>query len=322
MELPNELNVTDAIEETLPIIPKDDDKYVIVHFEGGLGKHVAGTAILEGVAKKYPDRKIILVCGYPEVFLWNPYCHRVYGLGNTPYFYYDYIKDKDSIILKAEPYSNTHHIHQRQHLIESWFEVFGLDYDGEVPKLYTPYRMAELVLQKYANRGKPIMVIHTNGGPYNSDNNYEANQLVSWSRDMPTPVIENIVNHFHKDYHIIQICKSKDNVIKGVEAIVNPQYNLELFSVLRVSEKRILIDSCLQHAAAAFNLPSTVLWNGTSPKVFGYDIHNNITPKRDYMEGFKNIKAYLHDFELWGDPVQCPYDTNDLYDIKKIIETT
>ena len=62
MELPNELNVTDAIEETLPIIPKDDDKYVIVHFEGGLGKHVAGTAILEGVAKKYPDRKIILVC--------------------------------------------------------------------------------------------------------------------------------------------------------------------------------------------------------------------------------------------------------------------
>lgn len=297
-------------------------KYVIVHIEGGLGKHVAATAVVDGVKKKYPDRKVIVVCGYPEVFLWNPNCHRVYGLGNTPYFYDDYIKNKDSIILKNDPYATTDHIHQRRHLIESWFEAFNIEYKGELPSLFTPYRMAELVIQKYSNRGKPIMVLHTNGGPYNPDNKYEANQVVSWSRDMPTPVIEALIKHYSKDYHIIQICKSKDNVMKGVEAIVNPQYNLELFSILRLAEKRILIDSCLQHASAAFRLPSTVLWNGTSPKVFGYDIHANITPKREYMEGYKNIKAYLHDFELWGDPVQCPYDTNDLYDINKIIELT
>lgn len=298
------------------------NKYVVVHFEGGLGKHIAGTAVLEGVKKKYPDRKIVLVCGYPEIFLWNPNCYRVYGLGNTPYFYDDYINGKDTIILKNDPYATTDHIHQKRHLIESWFDAFDLTYGGELPNLYSPYRMAELVIQKYSNRGKPILLIHTNGGPYNSDNKYDVNQLVSWSRDMPLPVVEAIVKHYSNTHHIIQVCKSEQNIYKGVEAIVSPQYNLELLSLLRIADKRILIDSCLQHAAAAFKLPSTVLWNGTSPKVFGYQIHNNISPKRDVMEGFKNIKAYLHDFELWGDPVQCPYDTNDLYDIETIIKTT
>lgn len=316
MKSKDERLITDGLSDR----ELNSEKYVIVHFEGGLGKHVAGTAVLEGVRKKYSDRKVILVCGYPEIFLWNPNCDRVYALGNTPYFYDDYIKGKDTIILKNDPYATTEHIHQRRHVIESWFEAFGLEYNKEQPSVFSPYRMAELVIQKYSNRGKPILILHTNGGPYNADNNYEPNQMVSWSRDMPAPVIESLVNHYSKTHHIIQICKSKNNIINGVEAIVNPQYNLELFNLLRISDKRILIDSCLQHAAAAFKLPSTVLWNGTSPKVFGYDIHKNILPKRKYMEGYKNIKAYLYDMELWGDPVQCPYDTNDLYDIKTIIE--
>jgi hypothetical protein len=311
-----------TIEEEQTTNSINSDKYVVVHFEGGLGKHVAGTAVIEGVRKAYPDRKLILVCGYPEIFLWNPNCDRVYALGNTPYFYDDYIKDKDTIVLKNEPYSTTEHIHQRRHVIESWFDTFGLTYEGEQPALFSPYRMAELVIQKYSNRPKPIMILHTNGGPYNADNNYDPNQLVSWARDMPSPIIEGLVNHYSKTHHIIQICKSKQNVINGVEAIINPQYNLELFSLLRISDKRILIDSCLQHAAAAFKLPSTVLWNGTSPKVFGYAMHNNIMPKVPYMKGFKNIKAYLYDMELWGDPVQCPYNSNDIYDLQNIIQTT
>lgn len=324
MELPGNPSFLDESGEVDTVFTDFEytEKYVIVHIEGGLGKHIAATAVLNAVKKKYSDRKIIVVCGYPEVFLWNPDCWRVYGLGNTPYFYDDYIRGKDTIILKNDPYATTDHIHQRRHLIESWCEAFGLEYDNELPNLYTPYRMAELVIQKYSNRNKPILLLHTNGGPYNADNNYDVNQLVSWSRDMPLPIAEGIVKHFSKTHHIIQICKSKENRIPGVEHVVGPQYNLELISLLRIADKRILIDSCLQHASAAFRLPSTVLWNGTSPTVFGYNIHNNITPKREYMEGYKNIKAYLYDYELWGDPIQCPYDTNDIFDLETIIKTT
>lgn len=302
---------------------KSQEKYVIVHIEGGLGKHIAATAMIEGVRKKYPDRKLILVCAYPQVFLYNPNIDRVYTLGNTPYFYEDYIQDKDVIILKQEPYNHTAHIKQEQSLIKSWFEVFGLDYNGELPSIYSNYRMLEMAVEKW-RRQKPIMVLHTNGGPYhqNKDGAYNAANIKSWSRDMPSPIIENLIKHYSKDYHIFQICKTKENVFQGTEPIIDPAYNLELFSLLRFSEKRILIDSSLQHAAAALRLPSVVLWNGTNPKVFGYDIHQNIVPNKTKMPGFKNINAYLYDFELWGDPIQCPWDSNDIYDLNDIIKKT
>lgn len=41
---------------------------------------------------------------YPEVFINHPDIHRVYRIGMTSYFYDDYIKDKDTIVFKHEPY--------------------------------------------------------------------------------------------------------------------------------------------------------------------------------------------------------------------------
>jgi len=299
------------------------EKYVIVHIEGGLGKHIAATAVIEGIRKKHTDRKIILVCAYPQVFLYNPDIYRVYTLGVTPYFYDDYIDGKDVIIYKQEPYNHTAHIKQEQSLIKSWFEVFGLNYDGEMPMLYSNYRMLEMAIEKW-RRDRPILVLHTNGGPYNNNqpNAYNPANIKSWSRDIPTPTAEAIIKHYSQTHHIFQICKTKENVLNGTEAIIDPAYNLELFSLLRFSDKRILIDSSLQHAAAALRIPSTVLWNGTNPIVFGYSMHKNILPNKQKMQGFKNINAYLYDFELWGDPIQCPWDTNDIYDVGEIIKET
>ena len=45
------------------------EKYSIFHVEGGLGKHIAATAVAKTIKNNYPDRKLIVVCAYPEVFL-------------------------------------------------------------------------------------------------------------------------------------------------------------------------------------------------------------------------------------------------------------
>ena len=70
------------------------DKYLIFHVEGGLGKNIASTAVVTHLKKKYPDRRIIVVSPYPEIFLNNKYIYRVYRFGATPYFYDDYIMEK------------------------------------------------------------------------------------------------------------------------------------------------------------------------------------------------------------------------------------
>jgi hypothetical protein len=163
------------------------------------------------------------------------------------------------------------------------------------------------------------MLIQTNGGPMTPDA-----KAHSWTRDMPEDIAQKLVDHYKNDYHIYQVTKMNSVKLIGAEHIYGTPTKvlslMEFFSVLLHAKKRILIDSCLQHAAAAMNRKSTVLWNGTSPKVFGYDLHDNITTDVPY--DFKLPGSYLFDFDFNGNEVEYPYtETTQLYDINKIIDS-
>ena len=67
--------------------PTTGEKYFIWHIQGGLGKNIAGTALIKEIKTKYPDRKLIMVTSWPEVFLNNPDVDRIFQLGQSPYFY-------------------------------------------------------------------------------------------------------------------------------------------------------------------------------------------------------------------------------------------
>lgn len=289
------------------------DKFAIFHIEGGLGKHVASTAVAECIKNNYPDRKLIVVCAYVEAFLNLKFIDRVYRIGITPYFYNDYIDGKDSLIFKHEPYFTTEHIHKKLPLIENWCKLYNLNYSGEIPSLIFNSKQKQLGINKWT-REKPIMVIQTNGGPL-------VNQpyINSWTRDIPVYLSEILVNHYRNDYHIIQICRSGSVAMQGVEVVSDSMPNMELFSLLLVSQKRVLIDSCLQHAAAALGLSSVVLWVGTSPKVFGYNIHTNIVADlpKDIV---KLPDSYLFDYSFEGLLHEYPSLESEIFDPNLIIQ--
>lgn len=288
-----------------------EKKYSLFHLEGGLGKHVASTAVAKCIKNNFPDRDLIVVCAYPEIFLNLDFVDRVYRIGNTPYFYDDFIKDKDIKIFKHEPYFTDDHIHKKLPLILNWCKLFGLEYNGEQPELKFNLRQKQVGFNRW-KRSKPIMVIQTNGGPLN-DQPYP----YSWTRDMPISVSQHLVNHYSKYYHIIQICRHEFNALENVEVIKDPMSNMELFSLLLMSEKRILIDSSLQHASAALNLPSVVLWVGTSPKLFGYDLHKNIIA--DLPTDVKLPDSYLFDYNFNGMTHECPLFDDNIFDMDQII---
>ena len=288
-----------------------EEKYSLFHIEGGLGKHVCATAVAECIKNNHPDRKLVVVCAYPEIYLNLPFVDRVYRIGNTPYFYDDFIDGKDTLIFKHEPYFTEDHIHKRMGLIQNWCKLFNLKYNGEQPQLKFNIRQKQTGFNKW-KRDKPILVIQTNGGPLN-DQPYP----YSWTRDIPFSVAQSLVNYYSKDYHVIQICRNKLNEVEGAEVITDPMSNMELFSLLFISQKRILIDSCLQHAAAALNVPSTVLWVGTSPIVFGYDIHSNIIAK--LPNNTKLPDSYLFDYNFNGAIHECPMDDENIFDLDEII---
>ncbi len=200
-------------------------------------------------------------CSWPEVYLNNADIDRIYQLGQSPYFYQDYIEGKDVIISKHEPYHQTDHITKKKHLIHNWCDLMNLEYTGQTPVIVPNYPQSMLV--GLWNRAKPIMVIQTCGGPMEGQK-----YSYSWTRDIPIEIAQEIVKNYSQQYHIIQITRPDGYFIDGVERMDQKMSNIELFSLLVASKKRVLIDSSLQHAAAALNLKSTVLWVGTSSKVF------------------------------------------------------
>lgn len=286
--------------------------YSIFHIEGGLGKHVAATAVAKCIKSTHPDRQLIVVCSYPEIFLNLTFVDKVYRHGNTPYFYDTYIDGADSLIFKHEPYFTTEHIHKKLPLIENWCKLYNLEYNGEQPEIVFNMRNKQFG-ENIWRRPKPVMVIQTNGGPM------EGQRFpYSWSRDIPYSLAQKIVDHYSLRFHVIQICRHEANALSGAEVINQPLSNMELFSLLNVSKKNILIDSCLQHAAAAMKKPSVVLWVGTSPKVFGYDIHTNLVA--DIPKSLSLPDSYLFDFSFNGEIHECPFLEDNFFTLAEIIE--
>ena len=288
-----------------------DNKFLVWHIEGGLGKNIAATALLPDIAKQYKTRKIVVVASYPEVFLNHPDVHRVYRVGMTAYFYEDYILNKDTLVFRNEPYFQTGHILKQKHLVQNWAELLGVSYKKQLPNLHM--NMMQKKLTNVWQRPKPILLIQTNGGLF------QGQALdYAWTRDMPIELANYIVDKVGKNYHVMQITRENSPQIPGAEIINYPMSNMELFGLVAASEKRFLIDSCLQHAAAALNLPSTIFWVGTSPENFGYEMHTNIKslPPKGQT---KMIDSYLFDYSFDGQLHECPYqDLSEMFDMDAV----
>ncbi len=154
--------------------------------------------------------------------------------------------------------------------------------------------------------------MQTNGGLYTIDKPY------CWTRDLPHGQAQKIVNKLKDQYAIYHVTRPKCFKLDGVALVLPEMPKRELLSILLISQKRILIDSCLQHAAAALGLPSTVCWVGTSSKTFGYNIHKNIDPVA--TKDMNHLSdSFLFDFDFNGNEVEYPYSTNELFDINHVV---
>lgn len=294
----------------------DKKEYLIFNPEGGLGKIIASTAVARNIKAAYPERKIIVVTPWPEVYLNNPDVYRVFRSGVIPYFYKDYIEGRDTIVLKGEPYFNTGHIYNNQVLAESWCNTHNIKWDGiNTPGLfYTPVEV-ERVSNQFT-RSKPTLLLQTNGGMFHD------NEIgYCWTRDIPNVQAQILVDNLKDQYHILHVTRPNCPSLHGVEAL--PEMDKRTLMLLPgVVQKRILIDSCLQHAAAAFDVESAVLWVGTSPKVFGYDLHKNFEPFVEPIEGQNTagIDSFLFDYDFNGPEHEFPYPQSDIFNLQDIFD--
>lgn len=284
---------------------------IIFQIDGGLGKSIMGTAVLRAIKKQYPKSHIVVITSYPDVFIGNPNVNKVFSQEKANGIYKNYIMDKDCKVFIGEPYHTSDFITESNHLIKIWCEMFGVQYNGETPELFIS-KAERQYFEPFYRLDKPIMVIQPNGGAFNQPLKY------SWTRDIPQPIMEKVINYFKNQYVILHV-KREDQIIypNTLQALDNFR---SVAILLSMSEKRLLIDSSAMHIAASLKLPSVVAWVGTNPNVFGYDWNTNIVanePTREINLTHNSYQKHL----LFEDISTIPYnDLNEVFDANKIIE--
>tara|TARA_R100000664_G_scaffold6194_1_gene11178 strand:+ start:8433 stop:9329 length:897 start_codon:yes stop_codon:yes gene_type:complete len=290
----------------------------VFHIEGGIGKNVAATAVTHAYKKANPKRKIIVVSAWPEVWVKNKDIARFYRIGNTPYFYQDVIKGKDVKVFAQDPYKQTNHITKKTHLIDTWCDMVGIKYNSEELVLNFNFREIEearAYMSQFAVDQKPLLVFQPFGGPGPDHQQHP----YSWTRDMHPAQAQEVVDGLAEKYNIVHICYEFHPKLNNCHRFDKTIGKKPLFAMIAHAEKRIFVDSSLQHAAAALKLPSVVCWVNTQPKVFGYDIHTNILTKVAKDNG--TVDSYFYDYDFGGTIHQCPYDSLDeLHDVQTIIK--
>jgi hypothetical protein len=286
---------------------------IIFQIDGGIGKSIAATAVCKAIKIQYPSDKLIVITGYPGVFLCNPHVDKVLGFSDLSYFYQDNIDGQDVKMMLHNPYLETGFIKGETHVIQVWSEMFGIEYSVKLPELSINNREQNFYGNQFGSQ-KPIMLLHTNGGGKDQPNKY------SWTRDLPRATAQKVVEAFANDYNILHIRREDQIQLQGVTAITNLDFRA-LAVLISMSTKRLLIDSFAQHAAAALNLPSVVcMINQTTVNQFGYDMHTNIIANAPTIRPELRHSVYSR-YNISGNPTEFPYNNEgEIYNADEIIE--
>lgn len=283
---------------------------LIFSVEGGLGKNIMATAVLKAIKKKYAKANITVITAYPDVFIANPNVNKVLNHSQTNGLYKSLIMNKEAKVFVSDPYHTSDFITESNHLLDIWCEMYGVKYNGEKPEIFISKAEKEYLAPFY-KLDKPIFAMQPNGGAVGQPLKY------SWTRDIPSTIVNEVVDYFKRDYAILHIKRDDQLTYENTMGALDGWRSIAF--MLSLSQRRLLIDSSSMHIATALNLPSVVCWIGTNPKVFGYELHDNIVAK----EPTKEINLEHNHFQkhlLYEDLATFPYnEMSEVFDTQSII---
>jgi hypothetical protein len=270
------------------------------------------TAVISSLKASDPERNIIVVSAWPQVWFNNPDVYQIYPFGQVANFYKSFIKDQDTKVYRIDPYHHQDYILNKKHLIDVWCDLYNIPNIGASPKLYfSPLELEYIRIKILNGVTKPIFLLHTSGGGAGPNS-----RPYSWYRDIPSQNAKDVVDYFKNDYHIYQIGYEGQGLIDGANKLTLE--TREILAAPLFSQKRLFIDSFSQHAAVALDKKSVVCWVGNDPNVLGYKSHVNVKPNvKPVYDTYHS--SYLEDFDIGGNPVQFPYDRLKIFDSSEII---
>jgi hypothetical protein len=304
-------------------------KNIIFVCDGGIGKAICSTAVIKRIAEEFPTKKIIVMTGYPDIFMYNPNVYKVFNFGNPLYFYDDYV-NKESFVIRVEAYTDYGYMSEEVHLIDAWCRMIGIERKGANPEMFfmdNEIEAAKAYVDKITSGGKrKFVMFQWIGGivPQAKDDMALIDAVNRMHRrSISKSVAQKVVNKLvSRDYVVGVVQHENFPDIKGAERLFFPNSPARgVLALLKFSDNFIGIDSFIHHGAMAFDKKGVVIWGGTNPKKLGYEAHTNMTKVACKTPFCHRPDSYVFDTTSIGSIWNCPYNQKCLdYDADEIIE--
>lgn len=279
---------------------------ILIGLEGGVGKNIAATGAVR-VAHE-AGHKVDIITAHPSVWEGNPHVNKVWDWNRVEYLG-EMIKNYEHLIFD-DPYKNSEFLLGGCDLTCTYNYMINGICEPVKPQIFLNAAEYLYVQDLLKDIEKPIFVVQTNGGTQGG---------YAWPRDFPLEEAVEVLNEFIEDYEIIHLRANGQLEISGIKHAADLNLRQSLV-VLAMSKKRLLIDSVYQHAAAAMNLPSTVVWVMTEVEKFGYEMHTNIQCNEPELKNMDRLDSMFSG--LWNSTDACPFSPEQkIFDTKKIIES-
>ena len=240
--------------------------------EGGVGKCTAFTALIPKLKKK---SEVQVYTPYIDCFAGNPDVKLV--LEETLPLRDPRIMASDNIFY-CEPYKSNFQF-GKQHLIESYCEHHGVQYDKSMlPKLYTEQHKESVDKWLKTNEIEKYIMIQFSGGQpkWNYADNVQYTNI-NPNRNYQPYLAQQLVNMLREEY--------KDTTIINCVLPNEPHFMgtircdlhwAQIHEMLKGAETFVAIDSCLNHFSPSANKKGVVIWGSTRWTQFGYDQNINL----------------------------------------------
>ena len=278
---------------------------LVLHLNGGLGKMLMATAVIRSYKQANPGSKIVVVSGYPEVFINNPDVYRSLPF-NTPYLWQDYYGKPGWVVEAQDPYLTDAWIKNRkQHLIDIWCGMLKIPNVQKTPLLY--FSDPELdELNAMIKVDKPLLVVQSTGG---------ANAAArSWTRNPPYAEFNDYLARFAESHFIVHLALPETPALTNTHQRVETLTRRQAMCLVYYAHAFVGIDSFGLHARSANSKAGdTTIFFPLAESVdrLGYKKEgwNNLTPVQEVQDMLKDHQDYyatVFKFNIENAGENCP----------------
>lgn len=214
----------------------------LLHINGGLGKCIMATAVIRSYKAANPNSKVVVVSGYPEVFLNNPDIYKNFPF-STPYLWQDYYGQPGWRVEAQDPYLEEAWIKNRkQHLIDIWCGMLRIPSVQKTPVLFFSGPEVD-ELHSMIRTDKPLIVVQSTGG-----SNPAAR---SWTRNPPKEEFEEFLSKFKESHYVLHLAVPETTALQNVHQRVDTLDRRKAMCLMYYANEVIGIDSYALHVRAA-----------------------------------------------------------------------